>query len=162
MVLISLGSNQGDSVAVLNAATDALRVRAAADFRSSALYCTSPVDCPPGSPDFVNAAVAFVARADDSPEAMLAFLKALERTHGRGQSMVRNAPRVLDLDLILYDQQVRDTDSFVLPHPRAALRRFVMAPAASIAPELVWPIGGATVGEMHAALHTAEVVQPLA
>ena len=158
MVLISLGSNQGDSVALLNAAAVELRLRSGSDFRASALYRTSPVDCPADTPDFVNAAVAFNARADDSPEQLLAFLKALERKHGRAPSVVRNAPRELDLDLILYDDETRATASFTLPHPRALGRRFVLEPAAAIAPELVWPGIRTTIGELFDALRTSDAV----
>ena len=157
MVLVSLGSNLGDSAALVRAAVQALRSRAFADFRASALYRTAPVDCPPGSPDFVNAAVAFVARGEDSPEHLLMFLQALEREHGRRASAQRNAPRSLDLDLILYNDQTRNTASLTLPHPRATLRRFVLQPAAAIAPELIWPGTQSTIGQLCAALDATGV-----
>ena len=101
--------------------------------RSSQLFRTSPVNCPPGSGDFVNAAVAFDAVTDLQPEVLLAQLKSLEQTFGRAEKYQRNAPRELDLDLLLFDQQTRNTEVFTLPHPRAVDRLFVLKTGGSIA-----------------------------
>jgi 2-amino-4-hydroxy-6-hydroxymethyldihydropteridine diphosphokinase len=132
------------------------------DVRRSGLWRTSPVDCPPGSADFINAAAAFEADPGITPESLLDDLKALEREFGRGQVLVRNAPRELDLDLLLYDDEVRRTERFSLPHPRAVNRRFVLAPAAEVLPDLVWPGTCRTISELLATLETDETVERLA
>lgn len=138
-VLISIGSNQGDSVAIARGAIRDLRGFAAQCFRASSLWRTSPVNCPPGSPDFINAAVAFTPHCDETPESLLASLKRLEQRYGRVNREIRNAPRLLDLDLILFGDEVRDGPQFTLPHPRAVGRRFVLEPSTEVAPGLLWP-----------------------
>ena len=135
-----------------------LRVFAEGELRCSHLWQTSPVDCPPGSDDFINAAAAFEHRADLTPEALLAALKAIEREYGRVANPQRNSPRELDLDLLLFDDQVRQSEAFTLPHPRAIDRRFVLAPAAEVIPQVPWPGAGRTIGELLAALHSEEQV----
>lgn len=127
----------------------------------SHLWQTSPVDCPPGSDDFINAAAAFEPRRGLTPEALLADLKALEREYGRNPAPVRNSPRELDLDLLLYGAETRNTETFTLPHPRAVNRLFVLAPAAEVMPDAIWPGTDRTIRELLAALDTDEVVQRL-
>ncbi len=139
MVLIGLGSNLGASSDLLLRAGARLRRFARSDFRMSSLWLTSPIGCPPGSPDFVNAVVAFNPAPQYSPERLLAALKEMELEAGRKARSRRNAPRALDLDLLVYGQQRRRTAKLVLPHPRASARRFVLAPAAEVAPDLRWP-----------------------
>ena len=140
MVLVGLGSNQGESTDIVVAAIHALVPFAQPDtLRSSQLFRTSPVNCPPGSGEFVNAAVMFKARAGLTPEELLAELKVIERNFGRAEKYQRNAPRELDLDLLLFDEHTRDTEIFTLPHPRAVDRLFVLQPAAQLLPEEIWP-----------------------
>jgi 2-amino-4-hydroxy-6-hydroxymethyldihydropteridine diphosphokinase len=134
---------------------------AAGDVRRSSLWRTSPVDCPPDSGDFINAAAAFEARKGLCPEALLRALKDIEREYGRGTALVRNAPRELDLDLLLFDDQTRDSESFVLPHPRAVDRLFVLAPAEEVLPDAVWPGTGDTIRELRRMLRTDEAVERL-
>ncbi|HEY6598728.1 MAG TPA: 2-amino-4-hydroxy-6-hydroxymethyldihydropteridine diphosphokinase, partial [Pseudomonadales bacterium] len=122
----------------------------------------SPIDCPPGSDDFINAVVAFEPVVDLTPERLLARLKELERQFGRTAAPVRNAPRELDLDLLVYGDERRATTDFVLPHPRATERRFVMAPAAEIAPALRWPGADATVAELLTRIDDGARVERLA
>jgi len=159
MVLIGIGSNRGDSIRIVLRSIACLRVFAAGDVRVSSLWRTSPVDCPPGSADFVNAVAAFESRAGLTPDRLLAELKTLEREFGRERPWVRNAPRELDLDLLVFDDERRDTAQFVLPHPRATTRRFVLAPAAEVAPALRWPGTAATVAELLARLDDGERVE---
>ena len=161
MILIGLGSNRGDSRRIVVEAMARLAEFADGEVRCSSLWRTSPVDCPPGSGDFINAAAAFSARADLTPEALLKALKAIEVEYGRGTAMVRNAPRELDLDLLLYDDQRRDTEAFMLPHPRAVDRLFVLAPAAEVLPDAVWPGTGSSIRELRAELKTDEAVERL-
>ena len=139
-----------------------LAVFARGRLRCSSLWRTSAVDCPPDSPDFINAAVAFAPRPGLTPEGLLADLKALEREFGRAPARVRNAPRALDLDLLLFGRETRATAQFQLPHPRAVNRRFVLAPAAEVMPEAVWPGQSSTIAELLAALDSDERVVKMA
>lgn len=148
MVLIGIGSNRGDSGHIVDEACDYLEHYAQSNFRRSSLWLTTPVDCPPGSGDFINAAVAFKPLRIFSPEKLLRELKALEALAGRLPNARRNEPRLLDLDLLVYDQQLRRSHQLRLPHPRAAQRRFVLAPAAEVVPDLRWPGLGMTVSEL--------------
>lgn len=162
MVLIGLGSNLGDSPELVEQAIDALHQFAVpGTLRRSQLWRTSPVDCPPDAGDFINAAVAFEACAGLTPETLLHSLKALEREYGRGQKVVRNAPRELDLDLLVFNDEQRQGDDLVLPHPRATQRLFVLAPLAEVAADLCWPGGKLTINELLVQLETDELVDPL-
>jgi len=105
----------------------------------SSLWETAPVDCPPGSPMFVNAVVGFVPRAGETPESLLDKLQDLEKESGRQPKKVMNESRPLDLDIIAFGNETRSTGRLVLPHPRAHLREFVLGPLAEIAPDLVLP-----------------------
>ena len=161
MVLIGLGSNRGDSRRIVVEAMNRLSVFARGTVLRSHLWQTSPVDCPPSSADFINAAVAFEPRADLTPEALLTELKALERRYGRHPAPVRNAPRELDLDLLLFGDETRNTEDFTLPHPRAVDRRFVLAPAVEVLPETIWPGTRQTIRQLLEALESDEVVRRL-
>ena len=144
---------------VLRALED-LREMSVGRFRASSLWRTSPVDCPPGSADFVNAVAAFSAEAT-SPEWLLSRLKTLERRYGRAEAPVRNAPRELDLDLLLFGDVLRRTKRLTLPHPRALVRGFVMTPAAEAAPEWTWPGEGRTIADLARGLVTDETLTRL-
>ena len=161
MILIGLGSNRGDSRRIVVEAMARLAEFADGEVRCSGLWQTSPVDCPPDSSDFINAAAAFTAPAGLTPEALLNALKAIEVEFGRGAALDRNAPRELDLDLLLFGDQTRDTEAFTLPHPRAVDRLFVLAPAEEVLPDAVWPGTDRTIRELRAALVTEEVVERL-
>jgi 2-amino-4-hydroxy-6-hydroxymethyldihydropteridine diphosphokinase len=99
------------------------------------LYRTSPVGYLE-QPDFINAVAS--VQTTLKPQALLAALLAIENRHGRRRTM-RNAPRTLDLDLLLYGEAVFDQDGLTLPHPRLHERAFVLAPLAEIAPEAMVP-----------------------
>jgi|SRR5881394_535928 len=136
LAIIALGSNLGDSPAILVAAMDRLALLSREPIRRSSLWMSQPVDCPPGSPMFVNAAVALVPGPEETPETLLAKLKALEADFGRRPKLVQNEARQLDLDLICFGAETRATASLTLPHPRAHLRGFVLAPLQEVAPDL--------------------------
>ncbi len=138
-VLVALGSNLGDSASVLRAAMDRLESLSALPLRRSSLWRSTPVDCPPGSPMFVNAAVAMAPLPGETPESLLARLQSLEREFGRRPKVILNEPRPLDLDLIAFGSEVRSSPTLILPHPRAHLRRFVLAPLAEVASEFHLP-----------------------
>lgn len=127
---IALGSNLGDRWETLRAAVR--RLRAEPGLRvidSSQFYETAPLNCPPGSGAFLNAVVA--VETDRSPEDLLQLLLSIERQFGRIR-IEPNAPRTLDLDLILYGDHVVNTPGLVLPHPRMHERDFVLAPLADL------------------------------
>jgi 2-amino-4-hydroxy-6-hydroxymethyldihydropteridine diphosphokinase len=161
LILIGIGSNRGDSIGIVCESIERLRGFANGEFRRSSLWRTSPVDCPPDSGSFVNAVVAFEPRDGLTPEALLAALKALEREFGRAATPLRNAPRELDLDLLVYGDETRMSPQFVLPHPRATERRFVLAPAAEIVADLRWPGTDTTVSELLGRIDDDETVERL-
>jgi 2-amino-4-hydroxy-6-hydroxymethyldihydropteridine diphosphokinase len=133
-VLIALGSNLGDRGLYLRRAIDAL----AADVRVvliSDVHETEPVDAPPGSPSFLNMVVAGYTALP--PAALLDRLIAIEQRLGRRRTGVRNAPRTIDLDLILHSAHFAHTPRLTLPHPRYRQREFVMKPAREL--RLGWP-----------------------
>ncbi len=105
----------------------------------SSLWRTSPVDCPPGSPPFINAVVGLKPRPEETPETLITKLQALEREFRRQPKTVINEPRPLDLDLIAFGSDHRNTVRLKLPHPQAHLRRFVLVPMSEIAPDLILP-----------------------
>jgi 2-amino-4-hydroxy-6-hydroxymethyldihydropteridine diphosphokinase len=127
----------------------------------SSLWQTTPVDCPPGSPKFVNAVAGLVPRKEETPESLLAKLRELEIEFGRTPKTVLNEPRPLDLDLIAFGNETRNRPELILPHPRAHQRRFVLQPLIEIAPELILPGQGKTVSELLAGLASDEGVTRL-
>jgi 2-amino-4-hydroxy-6-hydroxymethyldihydropteridine diphosphokinase len=104
-----------------------------------------PVGAPGPQPLFLNAAA--VGETTASASEILAELMAIERERGRERPF-QNAARTLDLDLILFGSLVMDERALTVPHPRFRERRFVLEPLAEIAPELVDPVTGATVGAL--------------
>ena len=123
-VLIALGSNLGDRALNLRRAVHALG-SCLHVVRVSGTHETMPVDTPPGSPDFLNLVVA--GYTDLPPGALLDCLQAIEQRLGRRRG-VRNAPRTIDLDLILYGASMMRTARLTLPHPRYLGREFVTRP----------------------------------
>lgn len=161
LVLIALGSNIGDSRATVAAAMARLDWLASCPCRLSSLWQSTPVDCPPGSPQFINAAVALAPLAIETPESLLAKLQAMERDFGRVTKQVLNEPRPLDLDLIAFGPEVRAAPQLILPHPRAHLRRFVLEPLNELAPDLVLPGQARTIRQLLDGLRTHEVLTRL-
>ena len=146
--IISLGSNLGDARQNVLRAMERLQLLSDTPLLKSSLWQSSPVECPPGSPLFINAVIALQPRAGETPESLLAGLKALEIECGRRPKRVLNEPRVLDLDLIAFGRETRSSAELVLPHPRAQTRRFVLQPLSEIAPDLLLPGSTKTVLEL--------------
>lgn len=161
LAVISLGSNLGDSARLLRAAVERLAEFSVERPRCSSFWATTPVDCPPGSPPFVNAVALLVPPAGMAPEQLLAELQALEREFGRRRKVVLNEPRPLDLDLVWFGSETRSSPQLTLPHPRAHLRRFVLQPLAELLPEAVFPGQEKTVSELLERLQTDEQVSRL-
>ncbi|MEO8426095.1 MAG: 2-amino-4-hydroxy-6-hydroxymethyldihydropteridine diphosphokinase [Verrucomicrobiota bacterium] len=139
LCFVALGSNLGNSRLNIRQGMERLQAFSDRPLLRSSLWQTTPVDCPPGSRIFINAVIGLVSRADETPETMLAKLQALEKAFGRTAKTILNEPRSLDLDLISFGKQLRDTPELILPHPRAHQRRFVLQPMAEIAPDFVLP-----------------------
>lgn len=158
-IVISVGSNTGDSVSFVLKAMDHLRSLAEEGFLASSLFDTSPVDCPPGSAPFVNAVVSFLAPFGSSPVQLLDRLQSCERDFGRRPKQVHNEPRPLDLDLITFGTLRLTSERLTLPHPRAHLRRFVLEPLAEIHPTLILPGQQRTVAQILSALNSDEIVR---
>jgi 2-amino-4-hydroxy-6-hydroxymethyldihydropteridine diphosphokinase len=134
-VFVGLGANLGDprqAIAEARAAIAALP--GTREVAASSLWRSAPVDA--SGPDFLNAVVEL--RTALEPRALLEALLAIEREHGR-QRPYRNAPRTLDLDLLLHGERRIDEPGLCVPHPRMHLRAFVLDPLAEIAPGLVVP-----------------------
>ncbi len=153
--VIALGSNLGDRLVHLQQAREALRALALPEnFLYSCIYQTEPVLCPDGSPDFFNAVVSlnYAGTADELHQQT----RAIESTMGRSASTQRNAPRVIDLDLLLFGEEMIATPDLTIPHPRLHQRRFVLQPLCEIDPKLVIPGLGGTAFDHLTQLNTAE------
>lgn len=155
---IALGSNIGQCRETITAAMTRLQSLSDSPAVKSSLWHTTPVDCPPDSPLFLNAIVGLIPRPGETPEMLLEKLRDLEKTFGRTPKKVLNEPRPLDLDLIAFGNEIRNTPELILPHPRAHQRRFVLQPLSEIAPDLILPGQGKTVLELLAELPPDETV----
>ncbi len=154
-VYIALGANLGDPVGQLLRAVDELSALPHSRLVArSSLYRSRPVGGP-AQPDYVNAVVRLASAL--KPRALLRHCLAIEARHGR-QRLQKNAPRTLDLDLLLYDGLIMHEPGLTLPHPRMHLRGFVLAPLAEIAPDIVIP-GRGVVVELLAAVDTSDLVR---
>ncbi|MFZ4481613.1 MAG: 2-amino-4-hydroxy-6-hydroxymethyldihydropteridine diphosphokinase [Rhodoferax sp.] len=130
---IALGANLGDPAAALLGAIDAIAALPGVSLRRrSSLYRSAPIDS--SGPDYLNA-VLEVESALSAPD-LLAALQAVEHRAGRQRS-TRNAPRTLDLDILLYGDARIDSATLVVPHPRLSERAFVLLPLSEIAPNQV-------------------------
>lgn len=130
---IGLGANLGDSADTLRGvlaelqASDGIKAVTASPF-----YRSAPIEAT--GPDFVNAVAAL--DTDLPPLALLDTLQALENLHGR-QRPYRNAPRTLDLDLLMHGDAVLNHERLTLPHPRMHQRAFVLLPLRDLAPDMM-------------------------
>ncbi|MEO8296203.1 MAG: 2-amino-4-hydroxy-6-hydroxymethyldihydropteridine diphosphokinase [Burkholderiales bacterium] len=132
---IGVGANLGDPPSTLAQACRALAVSTGNRLVAmSSLYRSKPVDA--SGPDFYNAVVKIETRL--APQALLDATQAIERQHGR-RHPYRNAPRTLDLDLLLYGDQTLVTDRLTVPHPRLGERAFALLPLLEIHPALKLP-----------------------
>lgn len=132
---IALGANLGDARRTVEAAMEEIgRLPTTRLLARSSLYRTAPIDST--GPDYINAVVAVQTQLP--PDALLAALQALEAAAGRERPW-RNAPRTLDLDILLYGGERIASETLTVPHPRMFQRAFVLAPLAEIAPHEVTP-----------------------
>jgi len=139
--VLSLGSNLGDRLASIQGAVEAIAdtpdvwVTAA-----SPVYETTPVDCPPGSDSFLNAVL--LVDTTLAAHRLMERALAIEDAFDRERTDTPNAPRTLDVDLIVVGDRRSDDESLRLPHPRAAERAFVLKPWFDVEPDAVLPERG--------------------
>jgi 2-amino-4-hydroxy-6-hydroxymethyldihydropteridine diphosphokinase len=145
MIYLALGSNLGDRLANLNQAIAALTPQMEVKAKSS-VYETPPWGYE-DQPKFLNQVIKAKTYLD--PEPLLKHLKRLEVTLGRQESF-SNGPRLIDMDILFYDDLVFNGPSLIVPHPRLHERGFVLLPLLDIAPDLVHPILKKSVREMAA------------
>jgi 2-amino-4-hydroxy-6-hydroxymethyldihydropteridine diphosphokinase len=136
---IALGSNLDDRLANLRAARRHLFAlhEDRGPFLCSRIYETEPVDCPPGSAPFLNAAIELACTLP--PLDLLKKLQAIEQILGRPLNHAHHAPRTIDLDILYYDNLAFTLPELTLPHPRITERAFVLHPLADIAPTRILP-----------------------
>ncbi len=140
---IALGSNLGDSRRILAQALDRLE-EALGPLLSAPLYLTEPVSPIPQAP-FLNTVA--VGRTGLAAEQLLALTQRIEAEFGR-ERRIPDAPRTLDLDILLLGDEIRSVAPPLVPHPRLRSRRFVLAPLADVAPDWAIPPGGETPREL--------------
>ena len=131
---VALGSNLSEPASQVTKAFDALeKLPKTKVIKRSSLYKSEPVGYD-NQPDFINAVAEIKTHL--SPEALMQGILSIEQTFGRERPFP-NAPRILDLDLLCYENVVQQSDFLTLPHPRMHLRGFVLLPLAEIAPNLI-------------------------
>jgi len=137
---IGLGSNVGDRKRHLKEAIKEIESCHSINLVSvSSLYLTKPVEVEEPQNDFLNAVIKIETNL--KPQALLNSLKEIERRFGRGVDS-HLKPRNLDLDILLYDDLILQTETFTIPHPRLSYREFVLAPLLELEPELQNPVDG--------------------
>jgi 2-amino-4-hydroxy-6-hydroxymethyldihydropteridine diphosphokinase len=135
---VSLGSNLGDRAAYLLLAVRGMLDAGLDVIRLSGIYETEPVEYK-DQPAFLNMVAELRGSTLPSPEQLMARLLRIEYALGRTRE-VRMGPRTVDLDLLIYGEEQRDTEFLTLPHPRLHTRRFVLVPLVELAPALVHPV----------------------
>jgi 2-amino-4-hydroxy-6-hydroxymethyldihydropteridine diphosphokinase len=156
LAFIALGSNLGNPADIVRSALGQLQLLSGKPLLKSSLWQSAPVDCPPGSPPFINAVAGLAPREGETPATLLRHLRALEEQFGRQPGKIRNEPRLLDLDLIAFGSRTVNSADLTLPHPRAHLRRFVLQPLSEIAPDFVLPGQTKTAQQLLRGLKTGE------
>ena len=147
---LALGSNAPGSEAVFNLACKLLLQHGFTVLKLASTIITKPVDCPPGTPDFYNSAL--TGTFSGSAEELLEITQGIEQTLGRPIDHGFHLPRPLDLDIIIFGNQLMQTPRLTLPHPRAQERMFVIEPLYEIAPDWIFPDSKKSVAEVYFSL----------
>ncbi len=145
-IAVALGGNLGNSKEIFSTAINMLAENGVKNIRLSSLARSKPENCPAGSPDFTNAALTGQWAA--SPQKLLELCRQIEIAAGRPENHGFNTPRTLDLDIILFGNEIINTEVLQIPHPRASKRLFVLKPLAEIAPDWIFPDSGKTVEQV--------------
>jgi 2-amino-4-hydroxy-6-hydroxymethyldihydropteridine diphosphokinase len=153
---LSLGSNQGDRRAYLQAAVEDLWTHAVRVLVSSSVYETEPVGEVTDQPEFLNVCVEVETALE--PEPLLDACKAVEAALGRSADGVRHGPRPIDVDILLLEDLEFASPRLRIPHAALRERRFVLAPLAELAPHFALPGGGTVAGAL-AALPPGQAVR---
>src|ERR1700757_744948 len=159
---IGLGSNVGDRLAYLREGFRricSLHTGVGPPLVSS-IFETSPIDCAPGTNSYLNATVEI--QFERPAIALLDALLRIEREMGRPSKRPRNAPRTIDLDVLYVGNLILNNPEIIIPHPRLPQRRFVLAPLAEIAPDLILPGHSQSVQELLKQLEDQSSVQRIA
>jgi 2-amino-4-hydroxy-6-hydroxymethyldihydropteridine diphosphokinase len=143
IVYLSLGSNLGDRVVNLRSAIRLLASKMQV-LAESSIYETEPWGYSE-QPTFLN--MALKASTQLEPHELLSFLKEIEKSMGRKETF-RFGPRLIDLDILFYDELILDTPDLTIPHAHLTERAFVIFPMAEIAPEHIHPILGTTIAQL--------------
>jgi 2-amino-4-hydroxy-6-hydroxymethyldihydropteridine diphosphokinase len=153
MCAIGLGSNLGDSLAILNGAIDRLKIQPQIELVAvSSWYVTAPIG--PPQPDYLNGCATLETNL--TPLDLLDVLQAIELEFGRVRGEVWGA-RTLDLDLLLYADRIIDLPTLQIPHERMLERAFVLVPLAEIAPKWIEPRSGESIATLCNKLEYADV-----
>ena len=153
-VYLALGSNLGDRMGNLKSAIERLS-RELTIKKVSSVYETEPVYYKE-QPLYLNAVLSAITELD--PFELLRFVKGIENELGR-QPSFRNAPRLIDIDILFYGDRAIETSELTIPHPRIAERAFVLVPLAEIAPRLVHPVLQKRVSELLAVVEGVDGVR---
>ena len=149
--ILSLGSNLGDRLAMLESACDYL-ADVFGGLRLSQVYETEPVGCPEGSPMYLNACVG--VETDMPAEEILKLCLSIEQELGRQRTGIYGEARPCDIDLICCGNETAATEQLTLPHPRAHQREFVLRPLCDLEPGLVLPGQSMTAAQLLESLPT--------
>lgn len=153
LAVLSLGSNLGDSLKILkDAVSDIKDINGISNFKMSPFYRTKPVGYL-DQDDFINLACSFETSLE--PIDILHKMQALEQKYKRVR-LFRNGPRTLDIDLIIYGDEIINTEELIVPHPRMHERAFVLAPLRDIEPDLIVSTFNASVLELYEKLAEKE------
>lgn len=147
-IALALGGNIGDTEQIFQQAVNMLIQNGVENIHISPIIVTEPVDCPPDTPQFKNAAM--TATWHGTPHELLRLCQQIESTLGRPREHGRNQSRTIDLDIITFDDLEISSPNLVIPHPRAAQRRFVLEPLAAVDPG--WLVGHKSAAQLLAGL----------